>query len=232
MAAIEPARTGKTYTVAQAARLADTSPQNIRNWMLGRTSPKHSMRPVFGPKENEPGRRLAVSFLELAELIVVAKYRNGKGRTIPLWRLRAAHEFARKKLEIEYPFASGIFKLQGGHIIHEYEEANPGPGVIAIDVGGHYMLPIEMDQALDLFDFDTSKSELAERWYPAGKTVPVVVDPECGAGWPVVAGRNVRASVLVQRWQAGWDYDELAEDFGMAREVVEAAIRAAVTLAA
>lgn len=243
MATISPIRTGKSYTVAQAARLAHTSPQNIRNWFVGRgpwisqTSEdepivRYEIAPVLGPRSKEPGERLVVSFLDLAELIVVARYRAGQGTKIPLKRLRAAHAFARLKLGIEYPFASAIFKLQGGHIIHEYEEANPGPGTIAIDTGGNYMLPIEMDEALELFDFDNTSSELAERWYPAGKMVPVVVDPEFGAGWPVIAGRNVRASVLVQRWQAGWEYAEIAEDFELSVEVVSAAIRAGVTLAA
>jgi uncharacterized protein (DUF433 family) len=231
MATIDPIRTGKSYTVSQAGRLAHTSPQNIRNWLVGRDSPGFEIAPVLA-KTKEPGTPLAVSFLELAELIVVAKYRNGDGQKIPLNRLRSAHDFARQRLGIEYPFASGIFKLHGGHIIHEYEAAFPARGVIAIDVGGNYMLPIEMEQALELFDFDSTESALAQRWYPAGKNVPVVIDPEYGAGWPVVAGRNVRASVLVQRWQDGWDYDELAEDFGLTPEVVAAAIRAGVTLAA
>ncbi len=232
MATIDPIRTGKAYTVTQAARLAKTSPQNIRNWLVGRGSPGYEIAPVLGPKSRDTGSRLAVSFLELAELVVVAKYRNGQGKRIPLKRLRAAQAFARDRLRIEYPFASGRFKLLGANIIHEYEEANPGPGIIAVDTGGNYMLPIEMDQALELFDFDSSGSEHARRWYPAGKSVPIVVDPECGAGWPVIAGRNVRTSVLIQRWQAGWRYDELAEDFDMPTEVVEAAVRAGVSLAA
>lgn len=230
--AITSFRTSKTYTVTQAARLAGTSAENIRNWFVGRETVGNKRVPVLGPRERRPGTPLLVSFLDLAELIVVARYRAGGGRRIPLKRLRAAHAFARQKLGIEYPFASAIFKVQGGNIIHQYEEANPGPGIIAIDTGGNYMLPIEMDEALDLFDFDRSEDELAERWYPAGKMVPVVVDPEYGAGWPVVAGRNVRASVLVQRWQAGWEYEEIADDFGLPVAVVAAAIREGVKLAA
>lgn len=234
MATIEPFRTGKAYTVAQSARLAGTSPQNIRNWLIGRgqPEPRYEIAPVLGPKMRDPGTHLMVSFLDLAELIVVAKYRNGQGRKIPLKRLRAAHAFARDRLKIDYPFASRIFKLHGGHIIHDYEEEHPGPGTIAIDVGGNYMLPIEMDDALELFDFDATDSALAFRWYPAGKSVPVMVDPEYGAGWPVVTGRNVRTSVLVGRWQSGWTYEELAEDFSIDADIVEAAVRAGVKFAA
>ena len=232
MATIEPFRTGKVYSVSQAGRLAKTSPQNIRNWLVGRTSPGYEMTPVLGTKAKVPGASLAVSFLELAELIVVAHYRSGEGKRVPLKRLRAAHTFARERLKIDYPFASGAFKLLGGHIIHEYEVSDPGPGVIAIDVGGNYMLPVEMEQALELFDFDSTGSELASRWYPAGKAVPIVIDPEYGAGWPVVVGRNVRASVLVQRWMAGWSYASLSEDFEIDCAIVESVIRAGVTLAA
>src|SRR5689334_20946893 len=112
-------RTGKSYTVAQAARLARTSPQNVRNWLVGRSTPGHEIASVLG-KAKPDGSPLGVSFLELAEVIVVARYRNGEGKTIPLHRLRAAHAYARTEMAIEYPFASGKFKHLGGHIIHEY----------------------------------------------------------------------------------------------------------------
>jgi len=129
MAATSPIGSGKAYSVAQAARLARTSPATVRNWLLGYEAPGHKMKPVFGPRKKEAGEPL---------LIVVTRFRQGKGRPLPLWRLRAAHEFARERLGIDYPFASGRFKVEGGHIIHEFEESHPGPGRIAIYLNGNY----------------------------------------------------------------------------------------------
>ncbi len=229
MAVTRPIGSGKAYSVAQAARLAKTSPANVRNWLLGYQAPGHKMKPVFGPREKQPGQPLSLSFLELAELVVVARFRQGKGRTLPLWRLRAAHQFARERLGIEYPFASGRFKVEGGHVIHEFEESHPGPGRIAVDLNGMYVLPAEFDDALDLFDFGDGGEGLAVRWYPAGKDKPIVIDPQFASGQPSVAGRNVRAEALLSRWNANWSIDEIAEDFSLEPEVVEAAIKTLVS---
>lgn len=84
LAIVEPIRSGKAYTVAQAARLAQTTSSNVRRWVLGYSAPGHKMKPVFGQKERPEGEPLALSFLELAELIVVAHFRKGSGRRYPL----------------------------------------------------------------------------------------------------------------------------------------------------
>jgi uncharacterized protein (DUF433 family) len=182
------------------------------------------MRPVFG--EHVPESPLAVSFLELVELIVVATFRRKGGKQIPLMRLRAAHSFARERLGVAHPFASLKLKYEGGHIMHEFEQANPGPGKLALDMHGNYVLPLDLEDALDLFEFDP-RDQLATRWYPRGKTVPIVLDPLHAAGWPAIEGSNVRLEVLRARWKAGWKIEELAEDFELTSDVVEAALQEA-----
>lgn len=229
-ATIEAIRTRPTYTLAQAARLAKTAPHNVRNWLYGDKRDGHSMEPVFGANDKPAGFH-RVSFLDLAELIVVARYRDGSGSKMPIKRLRAAHEYARKAMEIPYPFASGIFKVAGGHIIHEFDESHSG-AAIAIDINGQHVLPMEFNDALSLFEFDTTTQELACRLYPHGRGVPIVIEAGLGAGWPVIEGRNVRSSVLVARWKSGMTIDEVAEDFELDRDIVEKAINAGVVPAA
>lgn len=227
MSTIEPIRTGKVYSVAQAARLAKTSPWNVRRWMLGDDRPGHGMKPVFGPRDHGAGP-LMLSFLELAELVVVARYRQGSGRRIPLQRLRAAHEYAQRVLQIPFPFASGLFKVEGGHIMYDFEQEHPDGGRqrIAVDVGGRFVLPIEFHDAFDLFDFDPSDGKLAARWYPKGRDRPIVVDPEYAAGQPAISGRNIRAASILARWNEGWTIAEIADDFALDQQTVEAAIQA------
>lgn len=222
MAGTESARLSKTYSIAQAARLAGTNPQSVRRWLFGYEAPGHRMRPVFARRPIPEGP-VALSFLELVELIVVARFRRGSGKRIPLWRLRDAHEFARQYLKLEYPFASDKLRMEGGHIMHEFEEEYPGPGKLALDMKGHYVLPLEFNDALAMFDF--SDDRLASRWYPAGKDKPIVIDPTYAAGQPTIADRNVRIESIRGRWDAGWDIKEIAEDFSLDPEVVEAALR-------
>src|SRR3972149_3647087 len=90
-------RTGKAYTVPQAARLAHSSSATVRRWLKGYEVPGHRMTPVFGRKIEAPeAGPLLVSFLELVEIVVVARFRQGADghHRVPLERLRQAHDFA------------------------------------------------------------------------------------------------------------------------------------------
>jgi uncharacterized protein (DUF433 family) len=209
------------YTISQAAKLGRTTPQTVRRWLYGVEQPGHSMRPVFGERD-EDGPRL--SFLELSEVLVVARFRRREGKRIPLDRLRRAHAFARERLGIAHPFASGRFQLEGGHIMHDFDMANPGKGKIAIDLEGQYVLPVGFQDALSLFDFDPSDS-MALRWYPHGKDSPIVMDPEVSGGWPTIKGFNIRLETISQRFRDGWEVEEIAEDFDIEPKLVQRLLR-------
>jgi len=53
----------------------------------------------------------------------------------------------------------------------------------------------------------------------------VVINPKISFGRPVLDGFGVRTTVLVERFNAGDDVDELAHDYGVPREAIENAIR-------
>ena len=214
------------YTIAEAARLAGTSPQLVRAWLRGRTTPPggRGFRPVV------PHEGPLLSFLDLAEIVVVRGFREGRDGVarISLQRLRVAHEFARKALGIEHPFASRRLFYEGGHIMHEFEGANPGPGRLSVDLGGQFALPYSVQALGEQFDFDTTLDRLALRWFPAGRAVQVVVDPAVAVGRPTIAGRNLRVDFIAGRFKrAGESIDWIAEDLELDREVVEAALRIA-----
>src|SRR5579883_141115 len=129
---------GKAYTVAEAARLARTSPQNVRRWLHGYSAPGHQMEPVLG---DPPERRAAISFLQLIEIAVVARYRimDGAGRrAVPLDRLRRAHAYARDRFATPYPFATLALRVEGGHVLHDFAREHPGPGTLALDMHGQF----------------------------------------------------------------------------------------------
>lgn len=223
---IDRFRTGKAYTITQAARLAETSPQNVSRWLRGYSYADHHMAPLFGEvravrEENAPPR---LSFLQLSELVIASRIRNSKSR-ISLDKIREAHEFARTRWGIEYPFASLKLSLLGGEIIHEFETQKDGArSAIAISSGGTWVLPPMVEQAIALFEYD-EEDGLAVRWFPAGRDSRLVVDPRVAAGRPVIQGTLVTIDGIKARFKAGQDMAFIAHELSISRRDVENAVR-------
>lgn len=223
-AAADPFRVGKTYSVGEAARLAHTTAATVRRWILGYEAPGHRMLPVFPRiEEIESGRRLEVSFLELAEVVVAVRFRQ---TGVMLERVRRAHLFARHELGVPYPFASLRLAVFGGEVLRRFEVIDPGAGRFAVlGPRQQYVLPGTVVTELSHFQF--AEDELAERWFPYGPDVPIVVDPHYGGGKPTVAGRGVTVEIVAKRWRAGESILSIARDFHLNPPVVEAVLQRA-----
>jgi len=76
------------------------------------------------------------------------------------------------------------------------------------------------------------RDSFAYRWWPLGRSAPIVVDPEYGWGFPVVVGSGVRTEILFERNSAGETIEEIAQDFGLRPDEVRSAIDYEVRLAA
>ena len=217
MAKLDLFRTGKAYTVTEASRLAKTSPANVRRWLLGYQHTAGSMAPVFG-KKTKGDDPLAVSFLELAEIIVVLGFRK---RGVLLKELRGAHRCLSGRFNLQYPFASTTLAEKGGRVLAEYESELGHPPKLAIPtMNGQFLLPHVVKARLMRFDFH-SEDSLAVRWFPYGKNVPIVVDPEFGGGKPTVFGRGLTTDIIVRRSKFGESVDSIANDFQLQKSKVE-----------
>lgn len=226
---LDPVRVGKAYSTAEAARLAKTTPQTLRRWMLGYDAPGHHMDPVFGDSHHDGKTNLQVSFLELVEIAVAAHWRK---LGIKLPRIRKAHEFARKELFVPFPFATMDFKTLGGHIIHRFEVGEPDPkaGMMAFDHAGQWTLPVEVETELEAVDYDPEGPiKVAYRWFPYGRDQHVIIDPRFSAGRPIIEGTRIPVVAIQQRFDAGDSIRFLARDYSLTVSVVEEVIRLAKT---
>jgi uncharacterized protein (DUF433 family) len=218
-------RTGKSYNVAQAARLAGTTPVTVHRWLVGYEIPGHQMAPVFGGPRAPLGEApWTVSFLELAEIVVVARFRRGgPGHTpVPLERLRLAHTYARKRFRLPYPFASMELRESGGHVLHDFDVSRPNGAALTLDIGGQWVLPGMVRTELQHFEY---RDGFASRWFPAGHEVPIVVDPHIAAGRPTIAGTAVTVDTIRRRFAARQSIQFIAEDFQIDPDVVERALQ-------
>ena len=222
-------RHGRAYTVREAAKLARTHPRNIRNWLLGLDYEYRSMKLVFGNERNERGD-LMLSFLELAEVIMVARFREPRypgsnRRRVTLAKVRTAHSTARTIWsDIAYPFASLNLKELGGEIMHTIDTENPAGGMMALSKHGQWALPESVESEIEKFDFESDR--LPTRWYPAGKNKPIVVDPELAAGRMSIVGTRVTVEIVHDRFfNAKEDIAYIARDLSLKKTDVEEAIK-------
>ncbi|MHB1160909.1 MAG: DUF433 domain-containing protein [Chloroflexota bacterium] len=225
--ALDAFRAGKAYIAAQAAGLAGTTPATVRRWLLGYEAPGHQMAPVFGAgrvaAEECP---LVVSFLDLVEIAVVARFRatDSQGGRVSLERLRRAHRFAREQLGVPYPFATLNLYEFGGHVLHEFDTMDPGPGILALDLEGQWALTGLVQEEMAHLDFGAS-DPFAVRWFPKGRGVPIVVDPHIAAGRPTIFQSGVTLETLSRRWRGGESIEDLALDYDLVPRVVEEALK-------
>lgn len=212
-------RTKPTYTVTQAAKLAGTSSATVRRWLYGYKSESARMRPVFGTKKRTKEASAEISFLQLAEIVVVGRFRH---RRVTLERLRRAHQYARDFFDIEYPFASLKLKTDGAHVLGVFQEREPGASLLSLDQFGQWTLPGGVVKVLEAFDFEEN---LAARWFPIGRTVPIVIDPRYGAGRPTIPERRLTIETIYKRWRAGQTIKFIASDFKLLPSLVETTLQ-------
>jgi uncharacterized protein (DUF433 family) len=218
-------RTGKAYTIAQAAALARVNHQTVRYWVYGSAAPQDRREPVFGLKSRRAGEVAQVSFLELVEIIVAARFR---AKRIRLSRVREAHGFARAEWEMEHPFASLDLDSIGGHLLARFENEHPDAtggreSFVVLSSPEQLVLPPMVSDELKRFDYDDAR--FAERWHMFGREIPVVVDPHVAGGRPTIKGSNVSVDIIHKRWKSGEKVAYIAYDFQLRRADVEAVLQ-------
>ncbi len=208
-------RTQKMYSFTEVAHLSHVSVGTVRNWLLGYSTAQGEVQPLFkGHLEEEK----VCSFLQLIEIVVAAKFR--KAEHVSFKTVRQAYDNARRLYKPDYPFASMELKAIGGHIV--YILRVPGASLQAIDQPEQFTIPDLVQETLAQIEYEY---DLASRWYPVGKNVPIVVDPRISAGLPVIKGRGITVEAIYKRFKADQDIAFIERDFALQRGIVEKVIR-------
>jgi uncharacterized protein (DUF433 family) len=219
------------YLRADAARLLAMTPDRLRRWVDGYTywlresgagdRARRRQTPVVHSELPAIGRATALSFLELMELRVVKALVD---RDVSLQHVRRAAQVAAERFGTRHPFASRRVFTDGRHIFSAISDEMDAPNVVkwtAAEIDQVVAGPV-FDQFLSEIEFDAGTS-LAERWWPRGRRVPVVLDPKVSFGAPIVAGTGIRTSALARLAGAS-----SVRDAAIAYEIDLAQARAAV----
>ena len=218
-------RTESMYTFGEAAHLAGVSTTTVKNWLFGYRVRGREVPPLF-----PSGSGAMVSFLQMIEIMVAGRFRkSASGKNVPFTAVRDAYLNAQESSGIEYPFAHMKLEALGGHIVHLLREGGSLDSFQALDAPEQWTLPGLLRETIDQIEYD---HELAARWFPIGKNVPIVVDPRLSTGLPVIQGRGVTVQAIRKRFYAGLNIDFIAKDFEMAPHLVETALRYSEKVAA
>jgi len=221
-------RTEPLYTIREAARLAQVSSSTVRRWLYGYAPdprwPEEKSPPVFGDSPDNP----FVSFLQLVEIVIASDFR--KVSHVKLDTVRVAYGQAKANWGIEYPFAHLNLESLGGHIIRWIKgDDRTVSGAQAVDAPEQWSLPGLVTEEIHKLDYE---QQLAARWYPVGKDMPIVVDPLLSSGLPTIVGRGVTVGAIYRRWKAGHLIEFIAADLRLEATLVQRALQYADKVAA
>lgn len=157
----------------------------------------------------------AVNFYVLIELYTFLSLQEYGISNQKIFRARKA---IAKDLNTPYPFAfSGI--LTNGKKIWYAVNDN------IIDANGTRQANIVrlIQEFAKRIDFD-SKSHIAQRFYPAGKTKSIVVDPHHQFGSPVIKGTNINAEVIYSMIQSGEKIEKIKNLYDLSTKQIKEAV--------
>lgn len=227
------------YQRAEAARLLRMTPTRLRRWVNGYTywlhshvTPRQRRQPLVVTTDLPMiNGAFALSFLELMELRVV-KALVDKG--VPLQRVRAAGRFIAEAYKTSHPFAAHRLFTDGRDVFTSAmnEAKEDVPDLVQWSRGKHWQMLFGavLEPFLDEIDFDKDTA-LAARWWPWGRSFPIVLDPRVLFGAPAIEGTRLRTDVIAGMVKVN-SPNEVREAFRISGHQVGAAVEFESQLAA
>lgn len=205
------------YSFAEADRIARVTRGTSSRWLRGYeywySVEERRMSPPVTPGQDSKD---AVSFVDLMEVAAIGRL---KEKGFSLRRIRQINEYCMLALRSERPLVTETFRVKGQDI---FIHASQG---VLLNVGyeaGMQAWEEVLDPFLETVEYE---NELVRRWWPLGRDVGVLVDPDYGFGLPVIAGTGVRTEIIAERKRAGDSTEEITYDFGITSNQIEDALR-------
>jgi uncharacterized protein (DUF433 family) len=212
------------YTLARAARLVDVSPTTLRSWLRGRPYLRGGNVVHSAPLIKVDSDLL--SFSHLVQVHILRSLRREED--VSMSRLRMAIEGAEKKHGITHLLLSEKLRSAPGEVLlDDYGE------LINLGRAGQLAIRHALEAHLKRVDWDAQGPAqffpglVSVFATPPQQEIPrlIVIDPSISFGRPVLASRKgIRVSAIVSRIDAGESEDAIAQDYGIERREVDAAI--------
>ena len=167
-----------------------------------------------------------VTWGEFVELGYLREYRRAR---VSLQHIRPVIDRLRQEYGVRYPLAHARPFVYDRQLVLRIQEETDLDRSLAIVIrsGQELMLAPEVEAYLQKVEFD---GDIAARLRPAGKTSPVVIDPDFSFGRPSI--RGVSTERIAELYRSGDAPEFLAEVYELPVEDIRAAIAYETQLAA
>ncbi|MEU6227149.1 DUF433 domain-containing protein [Streptomyces sp. NPDC047042] len=201
-------------TPAETASYLEIPQSTLTSWLQNTAAGAPLVHQVESARKGQP----SVPFIAVAEAHVLRSLRS---LGLRMSEIREAAAAVRDAFDTPYGLVSQRIAREGVGIFIEHCHHGQGPIQEMVSDCLRYLTWEPGD------DFPSS---LRLRQYP--DSVPVVIDLRFGHGLPVVAANRVAVNAITDLWEAGESVEDIAYDFDMTREQVDALCRAVVRLGA
>lgn len=205
------------YTLPDAARLLGVPLARLRAWVRGTAQDERCRFPAGEFASRSEGRDRHVDFYTLIELFTLAQLRE-KG--LSMRTLRRCREELAERYATPYPFALRGLLTDGRRLLKELGE----DALLELGTGGQSAFEGVVAPFCQRIDFDAT-SQLAAKYFPLGRDVPVVVSPSHAFGRPVIEGTNLATETIASLIRGGESIDDVAAEYELSPECIEQAWR-------
>lgn len=207
------------YTLPDAARLLDVPLARLRQWVRGTLisdgNGSDRRMPAGAFQTRREGRDRHFDFLTLIELFTIAQLRL---HGVQMKTLRENRAELAERFSTPHPFALRGLLTGGRKMLKELGDEL----LLELGSGGQTAFERVVAPFCHRLDFDAT-TELASRFYPAGRHSSVIVDPRQSFGRPVIAGTNITTEALGCLIRGGDNIIDIATDFRLELNQVEEA---------
>lgn len=174
------------------------------------------------------GRRATVPFVGFAEAFVLGALRSAG---VPMQRIRPAVAKLSAEIGLDHALTSRRVYTDGAEVIFDYAASSDDEALLTVvRTGQQHFAEVIHDYLKRITYGDDGWAERLR--LPGYARAEVTVDPRQAFGQPLVVHGGARVEDLVDRFQAGDGFVEIANDFDVPAEEVEDVIRVALRLAA
>lgn len=210
------------YTVAEAAQFLSVPDSTLGTWVRGGTG-----RPIV-TSLGGPRRHADIPFVGLVEAMVATAFRRAG---VSMQHIRKALTVLQREVGLTHALASRRLYTDGASTLYDYAKRRRDADFLTVVLTGQGVFADVIREHLELITY--ARDGFADRMVLPITSRPIVeVDPRRAFGQPLFIRGGARMEDVVDRFRAGEPLADVAKDFDLRLEDVEAVIRASLAPAA